>query len=204
MVSHSDNFNAGGIPFFLIVTLIVAVVTSRAEIFAAFRAARVGGLGPTILFFSTALSAVLSISLYFTAAWAYGLVCTIICYVFALVSSSPESLALLGRPLLIVQGLWLAVLVGVPDALGVGVIGTVTSKCDTFYGEQKEHMCKTGWLAFNEIVAMYLISVVFLTLLTLVGKAIEAARNGSMESKMAEPPTPSVTYQDLRNQLNAA
>ena len=150
-------------------------------------------------------SALVSCSLYLTAAWAYGVVCTIVCYVFALVATSPESLQSFGKPLLAIQSLWLAVLLGIPQPLGVGVIDTVTLQCNKFYGQKADTMCKSGWLAFNEIVAMGLISVVFLSQLLLVAKAIEAHRHPQMDgspSRVAAGAQPH--YQDLQSQLNNA
>lgn len=176
MTDHSDNFKAGGIPAFLMVTFFIAVVATRNELLAAMRSARTNGAGSLVMFVGTVLSAVMSMSLYFTAAWAYGLICTIVCFVFAVVATSPASVEAFWRPLLVIQSLWLAVLIGVPEPLGVGVISTVSNNCDSFYNSQRDKMCKSGWLAFNEIVAMLLISVVFLCQLTLVAKGVDAMR----------------------------
>uniref|UniRef100_A0A7S1MTI8 Uncharacterized protein n=1 Tax=Neobodo designis TaxID=312471 RepID=A0A7S1MTI8_NEODS len=206
MTDHSDNFKAGGIPVFLIVTVLLSIVASRSELLSSFRAARGSGLGTTALFIGAVFSTLASCTLYFTAAWAYGVVCTIVCYVFALVATSPESLQSFGKPLLAIQSLWLAVLLGIPEPLGIGVIETVTQKCNNFYGSQAEKMCKSGWLAFNEIVAMGLISVVFLSQLLLVAKAIEAHRSPQMDGSPARVSGGGSAphYQDLQSQLHNA
>jgi hypothetical protein len=209
MTDHSDNFKAGGIPVFLIVTLILAVIGSRNELLSSFRAARISGLGTVVLFFGSIFSALASASLYFTAAWAYGVVCTIVCFVFALVASSTESLASFGKPLLALQSVWLAVLLGIPQTLfGIGVIDTVTLQCDKFYGSQADKMCKSGWLAVNEIIGMGLISVVFLSQLLLVAKAIEAHRSPQMDGSPARVGGGgggnAPHYQDLQSNLNNA
>jgi heme/copper-type cytochrome/quinol oxidase subunit 4 len=201
MTSHSDNFNAGGVPIFLIVTFILAVIVTRNEVWIAFRASRTAGLASTLLFMGSVCSAFLSCFLYLTAAWGYGLVCTIFCYVFALIVTSPEAQTTLGKPLMLAQAVWFLMLIGVPSTLSAGVISTIRNQCITFYGEQQDKMCRTGWLAFCEIVAMFLISVVFLSLLTLLAKAITIARQppAPAESTVGTP-----NYRDLQSQLHAA
>lgn len=161
----NDKYKAIGMPMFFLITVgIAAAITWRVIIHAHQRVAH--DMGQKIIFMASLVSAVLSIFLYFTAAWAYGLVATCICYFVALAMARPS----LQRPLLIVLGLWFACVCGIPATIfGSGIISaTSTTACKTFYLTYSDKMCAHGWLAFAEIVSTVIIAITLISFLSVL------------------------------------
>jgi hypothetical protein len=120
------------------------------------------------------LTVMLSIFLFFTSAWAMGLISALVCYVVALFAAS-GSLRTKGGFLVKLQGAWFAILIGIPEVFSKGIIARLsTASCMNFYGEAGLAMCKQGWLAFAEIVAGVILGMTFLSLLVVVSFAVEA------------------------------
>lgn len=178
MSSEEDNghFKAYGMPIMLICTYTVSLLLSHKALMRAFHTSR----GNTInfaIFLGSIGSSIASMLLYFSPAWAYGLVCTAVCYMFALVigSSAGGTNARFVKMMFGVVAVWFALLVGIPDAASRGIVAALShSNCQSFYGDEADSMCHDGWLNFLQVIAMVLVSVNFLTLLTLMNAAFEA------------------------------
>ena len=169
----------------LIVTYILAIVMTHQRLIRAFHQSR-AELATFILFLGSMAASLGSMFLYFSAAWAYGLICTLLCYLTALMIGAPDR-AKQAKLLFFAVAAWFAILIGQPNAVSNGVINTVAkAQCDTFYGEKSDAMCKDGWLSFVEIVATALISVTFLMLLNLMASAVENAAGEATYQSVGE------------------
>ena len=179
--NQADNFKAIGMPIILIATFAVAIAVTQASLRTAFKHSK-QHRSYMALFVGALTCTALSFFLYFTAAWAYGLVCTLVTYLFALVANTPASKAKpehharQTRLLFVVVAVWFALLIGIPATLtDGGVIHAISARCAAWYGVKAHAMCKAGWLAFAEIVAMVLIASTFLAMLTLMAAAFSSS-----------------------------
>ena len=190
MGSDDGNFKAIGMPILLIVTFMLSIAITHQSLRRAFYQSR-SNLLNFLVFIGSLVASLVSIFLYFSAAWAYGMICTVMCYLFALVISSPER-AKHGRLLFGSVAAWFAFLIGIPSGISAGVLTSCSNTaCQAFYLSKADSMCKEGWLDFVEIVAICLVSVTFLTLLTLMAAALEGDRPGEASySAVGEAPQP--------------
>jgi hypothetical protein len=171
-MSDNGSFKAIGMPIMLIVTYLLAIASTHQRLIRAFHQSR-AELQTFILFLGSLAASLGSMFLYFSAGWAYGLICTLLCYLTAMMIGSPDRAKQASILFFAVAG-WFAILIGQPTAVSNGVIDTVAKdSCNRFYGDKADSMCKDGWLNFVEIVATCLISVTFLMLLNLMASAVE-------------------------------
>lgn len=168
---ESDNFKAIGLPIMLIITMVLTIVVTRVIFWKAFLHAK-NDLNLAIIFFGGLVCALLSVFLFPTAAWAFGVVNTLLAYMYALVCV-PGGVEKFAQRLFALSAAWFLLLVGVPNQVSLGVIATITSVCDAWFGSKKEDMCKEGWLTLTEIVAMVMVSTNFFIMLTLMAVAFQ-------------------------------
>jgi hypothetical protein len=180
MGNQSDEFKAIGLPLLMILTFAGSIALNRQGFARAFQQSKYN-TRHFALWLGAFVSALLSMFLYFTAAWAYGLVCTLVCYMFTLMCGTPSLMDKHSKAVAGAVAVWFATLVGVPAFLGKGAIGVVTGDCDVWFGTVSGTMCKKGWLAFAEIVVTVLVAVTFLSMMTLMGNAAEGADEGGVD-----------------------
>jgi hypothetical protein len=186
IMSDAGKFKAIGMPIMLVVTYFVAILVTHKSFIRAFHHSR-GELINFAMFIGAVAASVLSMFLYFSASWAYGLITTVMCYLFALVIASPNR-GQQSRTLFYALAVWFAILIGIPTQWSMGVIESAArNNCVAFYGSKADAMCKEGWLDFVEIVAMVLIAITFLTLLTLMTAAVENEGPASSASPRYTP-----------------
>ena len=177
MGNSSDEFKAIGMPLIMIATFAAAIAVNHHGFIRAFQQSKYN-LRHFALWLGAFASALLSMFLYFTSAWAYGLVCTLVCYLFTLLCGTPSLMDKHAKSITAAVAIWFATLVGVPSFMGKGAVAVVSQDCEAWFGTVAKEMCVKGWLAWGEIVVMILIAVTFLSLMTLMGNAAE----GSSES----------------------
>ena len=193
MSADSGKFKAAGLPILLIVNFALAVVMTHQRLIRAFHQSR-AELATFILFLSSLGAALASMFLYFSAAWAYGRICTLLCYLTAVMIGAPDR-GKQARVLFFAVAAWFAILIGQPSQVSPGIIDTVAKgRCEAFYGDKADAMCKDGWLNFVEIVATCLISVTFLMLLNLMASAVESGDAQYQSVGGAEPGFGAGTY----------
>ena len=171
-MSASDNFKAYGLPIFLLVILGVTTFLNHKKLTQASKT-NIEVSAAWLLRFSI-LNVILSIFLFFTAAWALALLSAIICYVIAL-SVGTGNLRPQSEMLLKIQGLYFCILVGEPDFLNKST-GSIFSRisgtvCFAFYADASDHMCASGWLTFAEIIAGVVVGLNFVSLMIITSFA---------------------------------
>ena len=143
MTDSSDNFKAIGMPIMLIVTFVLALAITHKSFLRAFRQSS-GNIGYFLMFAGCVLSSIASMFLYFSAAWAYGMMCTVVSYMFALIVASPD-LKNHAKTMFYVVGVWFALLTGIPSQLSNGVISaTSKTQCDNFYNTRRKQIVRVG------------------------------------------------------------
>jgi hypothetical protein len=167
----SDGFKAVGFPILLLVVFFVAVIATQAQLRTA-QANASAARSQKGLFWSAITCALLSIFLYFTSAWSYALVSTILCYALAILCSGEVGIQRFGKTLGIIQLIWFGMLIGQPQVLGSGIMADLTVGCATYYGSAAATMCLSEWLVFAGIIAGVVVGLNFLALLTLMGMAL--------------------------------
>ena len=173
-MTDPGKFKAIGLPIMLIVTYALTVLMTHQRLIRAFHASR-AELGTFALFLGSMTASLLSMLLYFSAAWPYALICTLLCYLTALIIGSSDR-AQHSRVLFGAVAIWFALLIGIPSNVSAGIISTAAhDSCNAYYGEKSDAMCKEGWLDFVEILATGLISVTFLTLMNLMASAVDSS-----------------------------
>lgn len=175
---QADKMKGIGMPILFIVTLGVAAFLTRTHLLSAFQASR-GDINLASAFFSSVISAAMSIFLYFSPAYNYGLVSTVLAYFIACVCNGAGVQAY-AKPIAGVTAGWFCILVGIPELLSAGIINKVSkTTCQNFYNTYKDTMCKDGWVVFVEILACVQIGFTLLSLLTLVNLALNTPEQGT-------------------------
>ena len=196
MATAADNFKAFGLPCILIVILMATMAVTRKRLAAAAAASRATHIQMGVTFAAVA-TVIGSIPLFFTAAWAYGLVSAINGYIILLVCGE-RGIERSAGPLFVFEGIWFLVLIGLPTILGQGVIADMSTSnfsCATWFQTAQWTMCKEGWLTFAEMCAVAIVGMNFLTLITFMGHAVskldEIGRNrrNSYGSTHSGPPS---------------
>jgi hypothetical protein len=193
----NDNFRAWGLPLLMLAILAGSVVLNHKQLL---RAATTHTEHPQIVWLLrlSAANAVLSIFLMFTAAWGFGLVSALICYIVALYVAKGAVVSQ-GKNLLTLQLVWFGLLIGVPDFLtgGTDIFVRVSGRLDclAFYAEAAPTMCAPAWLTIVEIISCVLVGLTFLSLLMIVSLTNLAAANESSSTSglgagAIPPPTP--------------
>mmetsp|Transcript_68460 Transcript_68460/g.79752 ORF Transcript_68460/g.79752 Transcript_68460/m.79752 type:complete len:237 (-) Transcript_68460:209-919(-) len=168
---QGDKMKGIGMPILFIFLLAVVIVVTRSLLFDAVQAAR---NNPTIAFpfISAAVTALMSIFLYFSAGYGYGLVATIFAYINMCLSNG-NRLRQYATPLTGIMLIWFGILVGIPSGLSSGIIVEVSStNCKNFYPDYSDSMCKDGWIVYLLICSCILIGLTFMSLLSIVNVAI--------------------------------
>jgi hypothetical protein len=164
-----------GMPILFMVTLVLAAILSRAQLLDAVTAAR-GDVNLGINMIVSLVTIVISIFLYFTHAYGYGLVSTILAYANIVgMGRSSQFAAYSG----LVQFVWFCLLVGIPDAVSGGIINAISTSCSAFYPSYDNVMCKPGWLVFAQILACVQIGITMTSLLGAINQAAAAPSGGT-------------------------
>ncbi|ORC92542.1 uncharacterized protein TM35_000032950 [Trypanosoma theileri] len=191
----ADKMNGIGMPILFILVLFSTIFATRNML----KKAVVSSFQDTmkLLTFVTALASItLSISLYFSTAFNYGLVTTVLGFSMIFLNSSLRIKQFM-TPLLIVYLAWFLVLVGIPSYLNQGIITATNSiNCLTFYGSFASTMCNDGWLTFVKIIASVIVSVTLLSVLLLASEVFGSAQSVYLQTEVQE-----TTYQDIAKPL---
>ena len=169
-MSADDNFKAWGLPVFLVLMLVLSVALTHKQLRAAHAAIQTER-SHAGLFWAALVATLMSMFLYFTAAWSYGVVSSFSCYAIALLCAS-RGMENFGRHLVGFQALWFGILIGQPSLLSRGVIFDITNSCAAWYVSEQSTMCKSGWLTFASIMAGLIIGLNFLILITTLASAL--------------------------------
>ncbi|KAH9589243.1 hypothetical protein LSM04_004888 [Trypanosoma melophagium] len=190
-----DKMNGIGMPILFILVLLATLFVTRNMI----RKSIVSSYQNTmkLICFITALASIaLSIVLYFSTAFNYGLVTTVLGYSMIFLNSSARIKQYM-TPLLIAYLVWFLVLVGIPSYLNQGIIAATNSiNCITFYGTFASTMCNDGWLTLVKIIASVIVSVTLLSVLLLASEVF-----GSAESVYLQTEVQSTTYTEIAKPL---
>ena len=167
-----DNTKAIALPILFIVALVVAIFITRKSLSNALPRAR-DELRLGILFFGGAISTVLSIFLFPTAGWAYGIVSALFSYMFSLVCA-PGMIEKHANRLFLATASWFALLLGIPNRWSAGIIARVSTGCNLWF-TVKTDMCSDSWVTFATIVSIAVIIINFFELLVLMSFAADFA-----------------------------
>ncbi|EAN85257.1 hypothetical protein TcYC6_0114700 [Trypanosoma cruzi] len=162
-----DRMNGIGMPILFLVMLLCILMKSRRILRAAFTVS-CADTATCICFFASLINMLLSVFLFFTTAFNYGLVSTVLAYCMVFVATSGP-LELHARWFLSLYMVWFLLLVGFPTGWGRGIIGATNSDdCVAFYSTYASTMCADGWLTFVKILACLNISITMLSLMLLI------------------------------------
>ncbi|KEG09183.1 hypothetical protein DQ04_05661050 [Trypanosoma grayi] len=179
-----DKMNGIGMPILFIITLFATLFATRHLVAKAVRYAYSDTV--TMLCFSAALTNMaLSIFLYFTTAFNYGLVTTVLAYCVAFMNSN-ENFKQHMPHLLAVHLVWFLVLVGIPSSLNHGIINaTNTGDCVAFYATFASTMCVEGWLTFIKIVACIITCFTLFSVLLLASEVLAMLQTGRRRTEIS-------------------
>lgn len=197
--NQSDQMKGIGMPILFIFVLTIAVVMSRKHLMEGVQAAR-GDTNVAFAFISALVTSFMSIFLYFSAAYGYGLVATVLAYCNALLASSNRSKDLV-KPMIGVMIIWFCFLVGIPSGFSAGIIVQASdTECKAFYPSYSDTMCKDGWIVFLLICCCVMIGLTLMSLLSLLNLALSgdatyvSLGDGQMSSPLRQneynPPAP--------------
>ncbi|RNF19359.1 uncharacterized protein Tco025E_04170 [Trypanosoma conorhini] len=162
-----DKMNGVGMPLLFLAMLLCILLTTRKRLTAAFIASD-ADRAMRICFYAALANMALSVFLFFTTAFNYGLVSTVLAYCVAFLTSA-GSLESHAKWFLSVYMMWFFFVLGFPTGWGAGIIrATNSGDCVAFYGTYASTMCVDGWLTFVKVVACLLISLTMLSLLLLI------------------------------------
>ena len=166
-----DNTKAIALPILFIIALLLAAFITRQSLGTAFTRAK-SELRFGILFFGGALCTILSVFLFPTAAWPYGIVSALFAYMFSLVCAPGMIEKHAGR-LFLGTAAWFAILLGIPSRWSSGILATVT-QCKTWF-PTKTGMCEAQWITYVTIICIAVIIINFFALLVLMSFAFDVA-----------------------------
>lgn len=171
----SSQMKGIGMPILFMFTLGLAAFFSRAQLLEAVSAAR-GDINLGVNLIVSLVTIVSSIFIYFTPAFGYGLVSSVLAYANIVGLSRSGSIAMYSG---IVQFVWFCLLVGIPDKVSDGIITAITTDCTTFYSGYTDVMCKSGWLVFAQILACVQIGITLTSLLAAINQATSTPSAGT-------------------------
>jgi len=180
----SDNMKGIGMPIIFICVYAIAVFLSHKQLVAAFQASR-GDVTLMMIFSSSLLSSAMSLLLFFSPAFSYGLIQTVLA-VFTASVCTGVGLQKYAHQMMVLSTAWFLCLVGLPSFWSPGIISAVsTTNCNSFYGTFSATMCPQGWVIVVEIIACVLISTNFLSLLAIVSAAMTSGGSGDKDAEYA-------------------
>jgi hypothetical protein len=171
----TDQMKGIGMPILFMFTLGVAAFFSRSQLMEAVSAAR-GDVNVGMNLLVSLVTIIMSIFFYFTPAYGYGLVSTVLAYVNIVGLSRSSAYATQNG---IVQFVWFCILIGIPDNVSGGIIKAISNDCSTFYPQYSTVMCKSGWLVFVSILACAQIGITLTSLLAVINQAAATPANGT-------------------------
>eukprot|EP01012_Entosiphon_sulcatum_P010177 TRINITY_DN1588_c0_g1_i1.p1 TRINITY_DN1588_c0_g1~~TRINITY_DN1588_c0_g1_i1.p1 ORF type:complete len:176 (+),score=30.12 TRINITY_DN1588_c0_g1_i1:34-561(+) len=151
--ASTDGFKVIGLPLFLILsTFYIFWLVWRLRASLGLQISNLG-LHRSVVLYGSFLAILLSIFLFYTAAWAYAVVNIIVSLVvitgMCADAIGPKYLgALLATHTLL--------LIGLPAIIGPG-IWTQIAGCSTWYNTYADTLCTDGWLTFSEFAASLVI-----------------------------------------------
>lgn len=163
--TDQDKMKGIGMPIIFITFFIVAVLLNHKQLLAAWHSSSASA-DVAWVFRASLLCAMFSIFFYVSAAWAYGIISTILAYFLACISSG-TLMQQHGKTAAGLFFVWFLVLIGVPSLLSGGIVSKLQG-CSGFYGSYSEKMCKDGWQTFLLIVATVQIALTFLCVLAAI------------------------------------
>ena len=172
--NEADQMMAIGMPTLFIILFIASILLTHKQLITAHEAS---SLNPALawIFRASLLSALLSIFLYCSAAWAYGLMQSLVAYFLACVCGG-AAMQRFAQPMLLFMLAWFCVLIGVPNGVSVGIFTSInTTSCNLFYGTMKDKMCKEQWLVFVQIIATIQIGITFLQVISLMAAGLASS-----------------------------
>jgi hypothetical protein len=171
MSEEVANTKAIALPLLIIIALVLAGLITR-QTLARAMASMKGDLRLTLLFTSGVVCTLLSFFILTSAAWAYAIGSALIGYTYCL-ACAPGMLTKFADRLLLVGGGWFLILIGIPDNVSSGIIGTISvATCNSYFAE-KPAMCKEGYLTFATIVTILIIVMNFFAMVALVSAVFE-------------------------------
>lgn len=176
-----DNTKAIALPILFIVSLLIAGFICRRTLATAYQSARCccgeGEFRLGIMFWGGMTNALLSIFLFPTAGWAYGITSALFSYLFALSVGSMEKHA---NRLFVATAVWFAFLLGIPGQWSSGLITKVSTGCKLWFTstDKQGDYCKEEWISFTIVVSIAVIISNFFILLVLMSFSFDIATNG--------------------------
>lgn len=167
-MSASDKFRAYGNPVMLIVALVLVLIFAWREELNFLKRA-LTSLPKFALGVGSVLVLLMSIMLFFTPAWPYALLMSLLAFTNIWLLGKEKHVSRTGFAPIILVVMWLSVLVG--QMGGVGLVDSLSyNKCLTYYITESKTMCKEGWRTFTQILAMVMIGANFLIAMLVLGR----------------------------------
>lgn len=181
--ADQDKMKGIGMPIIFISFFIVAVLLNHKQLMTAWQNS---SASPDIawVFRASLLCALFSIFFYVSAAWAFGIISTILAYFLACISTS-SLMQQHGKSAAALFFLWFLILIGIPSLLSVGLVKTVSDSCTSFYGSYSDKMCKDGWQTFLLIVATVQIALTFLCVLSVMAASAGTSMVQSVQGEFS-------------------
>jgi len=185
---NSDVMKGIGMPIVFMALMLVAGFVAKDHFINAAKAVQ-GDRDQMWVFGIAVLNALFSIIFYWTPAWNYGLVSTVLAFGTAVVCSRKStnlSVVIMG-----VNLIWFLTLVGIPDGVSAGLIKSVDMQsCNAWYKTYNTKMCHEAWVVIVLILATVQVGLTLLGLLTVVAAGVASLTKPADGTGIAEPLNP--------------
>ncbi|RNF19251.1 hypothetical protein TcG_04206 [Trypanosoma cruzi] len=177
--SSVDRMNGVGMPVLFISVIAMAFFMTRRFLIKAVTSA-FADTTSCLCFFSAVVNMLLSVFLFFSTGFNYGLVSTVLAYCMVFIKGRDNFNQYLVH-LLAIYLVWFLVLVGIPAEINHGIIrATNKVDCTAFYNTYASTMCLDGWLTFVKIVACCVLGFTLLSLLLLTSEVLGSGQLGGV------------------------
>ncbi len=173
-----DDTKAIAIPLMMIIAILLAIFFTRHSLSSAFQVAK-GDFRKMILFGGGLICVAASIFLLPTSAYNFGAASVLFAYMSTLLAT-PGLLEARADFFFLVYTSWFSILIGIPDGWCDGILKQV-DKCDTWFANTTDSMCKDGWITFVTLLAIAVIIMNFFCVIALMSLVFNATDAGHYE-----------------------
>ena len=180
-----DDTKAAAIPSMMIVAIILAIFFTRHSLSSAFTVAK-EDFRKMILFGGGLICTFASVFLLPTSAWNFGAASVLFAYMSTLLCT-PGLLEAKAETFFAIYLAWFFILIGTPDGWSEGIMYQI-DKCDTYFPNTQDKMCKDGWVTFTIILAVAIIIINFFCVIALMSLVFNASDSAYAYNEVPDGP----------------
>lgn len=167
-----DDTKAAAIPTLMIFAILLAVFFTRHSLSSAFNTAK-EDFRKMILFGGGIIATIASMFLLPTSAWNFGAASVLFAYMSTLLCT-PGLLEAKAETFFSVYLGWFLILIGTPDGWSEGILYQI-DKCNLYFPNTIDVMCKDGWITFVTILAISIVIINFFCVIALMSLVFNAS-----------------------------